>query len=264
LNANNEPRRARVLANGTAAPLAVTTSWDDGDVLDERLAELLDRHGINGTFYLPRDYRTQPLSPAAIRSLGARHEMAAHSLSHPDLRKLSRAEKRREIGGSKEWLENVLGQPVTSFCYPSGYFDKETTEVVGVCGYHVGRTVAQGVIAASSAPLQMATTLHVYPMPFRKTGPHSYNWLRLLTPLRRRMPAFRKLGVPFPAFRSWEALAVATFEIARERGETFHLWGHSWEIDKFDMWRPLARVLEHIGRRPDCSYVTNAELVPRG
>lgn len=242
---------------------AVTTSWDDGDAFDERLAEQLDRYGVKGTFYLPRIHRSRPLSRTAIRSLGERHEIGAHTLSHPDLRKLSRAEKKLEVGGSKDWLENWLGQDVLSFCYPFGHFDAETTAVVHECGFKVARTVKQGQIAFSTNPLEMATTLHVYPMPFQKSGPHSYDWPQLFRPLRRRAPTFRRLGVPIHAFRSWEALAIVTFEIARAKGDVFHLWGHSWEIDKYDMWLPLARVLDHIGGRADCRYETNAALAQK-
>lgn len=31
--------------------LIITTSWDDGHPLDLKIAELLDKYGINGTFY---------------------------------------------------------------------------------------------------------------------------------------------------------------------------------------------------------------------
>ena len=33
----------------------LTTSWDDGDALDARLADLLARYGVPGTFYVPRN-----------------------------------------------------------------------------------------------------------------------------------------------------------------------------------------------------------------
>ena len=34
--------------------LIVTTSWDDGSRLDLKLAELLEKYGISGTFYVPK------------------------------------------------------------------------------------------------------------------------------------------------------------------------------------------------------------------
>ena len=41
-----------------------------------------------------------------------RHEIGAHTLTHPDLTRLSRAAKKDEIEGGKKWLEDVIGDPV--------------------------------------------------------------------------------------------------------------------------------------------------------
>ena len=32
----------------------ITTSWDDGHPLDFKLAELLNKYNLKGTFYIPR------------------------------------------------------------------------------------------------------------------------------------------------------------------------------------------------------------------
>src|SRR3989344_6003683 len=101
--------------------LYVTTSWDDGDILDTKLAELLSRYGMKGTFYITKQYREKRLSEDEILAISKNHEIGAHTLTHPDLRKLSKEEKMREIKGSKEWLEDMLGKEVVSFCYPSGF-----------------------------------------------------------------------------------------------------------------------------------------------
>jgi peptidoglycan/xylan/chitin deacetylase (PgdA/CDA1 family)/glycosyltransferase involved in cell wall biosynthesis len=53
-------------------------------------------------------------------------EFGAHSRTHPDLTKLSAAERESEIAGSKQDLAELLGGPVVSFAYPYG----EQTEPV--------------------------------------------------------------------------------------------------------------------------------------
>lgn len=241
--------------------LTVTTSWDDGDMLDLKLANLLDTYHIQGTFYITKEYRKERLSDEDIKIISQRHEIGAHTLTHPDLRSIAREERTHEIQGSKQWLENLLGKDVVSFCYPSGFFDTESVELVKKAGFRGARTTLLGKIEPSTDPFLLPTTLQVYPMPFRKLGPHTYWWRKLLQPFTERAPALRTLGVPLTAFRSFEALACATFDIARTRGGVFHLWGHSWEIDKYNMWQPLERVLSYINKRGDCRYTTNGEVI---
>lgn len=241
--------------------LTVTTSWDDGDVLDLKLARLLDTYNIKGTFYITKEYRKERLSDENIKTISRRHEIGAHTLTHPDLRKIGREEKIPEIKGSKEWLEDLLGKEVVSFCYPSGFFDTESVTVVKEAGFRGARTTLLGKINPPADPFLLPTTLQVYPMPFRKLGAHVYWWGKLLQPFFDRAPALRALGVSLPFFRSFEALACTTFDIALKQGEVFHLWGHSWEIDKYALWQPLERVLSYISKREDCRYITNGEMI---
>ena len=51
--------------------LVVTTSWDDGYPADLRVAELLAKHGVAGTFYVPnRNLEGRPvLSEQEIRRI---------------------------------------------------------------------------------------------------------------------------------------------------------------------------------------------------
>ena len=241
--------------------LTVTTSWDDGDVLNQKLAGLLDKYNIKGTFYIAKEYRKDRLSDEDIKEISQRHEIGAHTLTHPDLQNISREEKVHEIKGSKQWLEALLERDVLSFCYPSGFFDKESVELVKESGFRGARTTLLGKLERSTDPFLSPTTLQVYPMPFRKLGAHGYWWGKLLQPFTERSPALRALGVSLPSFRSFEALACAAFDIACKHGEVFHLWGHSWEIEKYNMWQPLERVFSYISKREDCQYVTNKEVM---
>ena len=55
-------------------------------------------------------------------------------------------------------------------------------------------------------------------------------------------------------------MATSAFDIALNKGQVFHLWGHSWEIEKYGMWEELSDFLKHISSRPDCRYLTNGEI----
>ena len=238
----------------------ITTSWDDGDVLDIKVAALLDAYGIRGTFYVAKEYREHRVNDVEIRELSFRHEIGGHTLTHPDLRKISRDEKTHEIKGGKDWLEGVLGHEITMFCYPSGRHDADSAAVAREVGFKGARTTEMGMIAFEDR-FAMPTTLSVYPMPFRMRGPKQIYWRHMIEPLLQRGPVFRKMGIPLSALRSFESVACAAFDVAQTHGGTFHLWGHSWELEQYGMWEEFERVLKYISRRENCEYVTNGELI---
>ncbi len=237
--------------------LTVTTSWDDGDVLDERVAGLLDRYGLKGTFYIPREYWGERLTDELIGTLAERHEIGAHTLNHVDLAAVSIDEVKKEIEGSKVWIESIIKKPAEMFCYPKGRYTPAVRDITEAAGFRGARTVEQFRLDRSADPFQMATTVHVYPMPFR----YGAGVRRLLGPIRGRYSGYRSLDVPLYAMRSFETAAKAVFDTALKLGGDFHLWGHSWEVEKHGLWGQLENVLRYIGNRADCRYVTNAEIV---
>jgi peptidoglycan/xylan/chitin deacetylase (PgdA/CDA1 family) len=212
---------------------------------------------LRGTFYVPRDYWGSRLDEKAIRDLGARHEVGAHTLTHRELTALSADEARDEITGSKKWLEDICGKEVPMFCYPRGRFNDATKNLVASAGFRGARTTAMFQTEKPKDPFAMPTTVQVYPFPLRFGAGIS----EILSPLSQRSPGYRSLGVPFYKYNSWEEVTNAAFDKVLKHGEVFHIWGHSWEIEKYGLWRPLEKVLAHISRRADCRYVTNAELL---
>ncbi|OHA89499.1 MAG: hypothetical protein A3C70_01525 [Candidatus Zambryskibacteria bacterium RIFCSPHIGHO2_02_FULL_43_14] len=230
--------------------LKVTTSWDDGDILDKRLSDLLSRYDVKGTFYISKNYRPKRLPDSEIKEISKWHEIGAHTLTHPDLR-IAGTE---EILGSKEWLQNLLNSEIKMFCYPKGVFDDKVIQTVKDAGFLGARTTILGALTFSDSFL-IPTTIQVYPFPFRP------NLRKFLQPYQQRAPALKKLDVPILSMYSWLSMAKATFDVALQNGEVFHLWGHSWEIEKYDMWEELEKFLQYIRNRKDCTYLTNSELL---
>jgi len=72
-------------------PLFFTTSWDDGHPMDNRLAELLAKYDIQGTFYIPATNieGRSTLTEKDIISLSSSFEIGGHTYSHIYLDKLS-------------------------------------------------------------------------------------------------------------------------------------------------------------------------------
>ena len=59
---------------------------------------------------------------------------------------------------------------------------------------------------------------------------------------------------------SWTRLAKASFDYAEKCGGVWHIWGHSWEIEKYNMWKDLEAVFQYVANRPNCEYVSNLFL----
>ncbi len=99
----------------------VTTSWDDGHPCDARLAEALAKSGLPATFYVPLfgEDGKPVLGPAALRSfLKQGFEIGAHTVTHKVLISLDKEVLTREVCGSKQLMEDQLGEEVRMFCYP--------------------------------------------------------------------------------------------------------------------------------------------------
>lgn len=235
-----------------------TTSWDDGYRDDLRIARVLDMHGMKGTFYVcPASQHGQAmLTNEEIKFLSERHEIGAHSMTHPKLSNVPLDQARREIQESKAWIEACTGKPCTMFCYPYGDENASVRAIVRDAGFHGARSTQTHAFSGSDA-FALPTTLHVYPFPLRPVLSR-----KTFQPILRSYTPLRALGVPTLAMRGWLPLATSLFRIAIERqAPWFHLWGHSAEVTKFRMWKHLESFLTFVASHSGIEYVSNRSLI---
>ncbi len=247
-------RNAELAVAGRASgAVYVTTSWDDGHVLDHAMAGLLETYELPGTFYVaPRNIELpvrERLRTRGLRLLGEQCEIGGHTLTHLRLPTLTADHAMREILDGKAELEETLGTPLRSFCYPGGEYRDEHPAMVRDAGFAIGRTVERGV-TAPTPPYEMATTTHAYR--------HLVDGRMAL----RLAGGNRRLAARY--FLNWDVMAIAQFDLVLATGGVFHLWGHSWEVEKNGDWARLERVFAHIARRPGVRYVDNGELAGVG
>ena len=231
----------------------VTTSWDDGHPCDRRLADLLAECGVAGTFYIPVSYSSRAVLDAkGIRALAQGFEIGGHSLSHPRLPGIDEARLLPEIAGCKQHLEEILGRPITTFCYPYGKHNRRVRQAVIEAGFTGARTTRQFRLETGDDPWSMATTIAASDLP---------PWLRArhfaLTADLEGVLTFLRAGVT----KDWLHLAMTLFEMAMVRGGVWHLWGHSWQVEDNNLWADLRMLLKHVGGRPGVGYLTNAEVL---
>lgn len=239
-----------------------TTSWDDGYIQDLRLVDLLDQYGIKGTFYVcPHAQHNQKLlSKNNIHTISQHHEIGAHTLRHPHLTTIGDSEAKKEIEESKLWIEKIADKECSMFCYPYGDWNHEIALLVEQAGFRGARTteVLQFNI---KAPFSIPTTLQVSPFPKRKIYSRWWHPLDPYGPLRVQFRRLHAMKIPVSAMTSWSNLAIATFNYGLQTNKPiFHLWGHSYEIEKYDMWEELEIFLKHI-QQSNVKCVVNNSLL---
>lgn len=100
--------------------------------------------------------RRQIVSGAQLREMAsAGIEIGSHSATHADLCTLTELEVERELRGSKEALEDLLGQPVYSFAYPYGRYGPRELRKVGEAGYQAACSCRAGWIRADDGRLEI-------------------------------------------------------------------------------------------------------------
>jgi peptidoglycan-N-acetylglucosamine deacetylase len=239
-----------------ATPRIVTTSWDDGDARDLRLAEMLRSRGIAGTFYIPiQPYRSPALTHSELRALSAEgFEIGAHSVSHKHLWQLSAQELAEEINPCKPILEDIIGTEVRMFCYPRGRYDAAAMRMVKQAGYWGARTVRLLTTRSEFNPFEMPTTVEAVENP-RLSYFKNAARARSIESLEACLAQMTRLG-------NWVELGKKLFDSVLEQGGVWHLWGHSWMIDESNQWKNLEEMLDYVSNRDGITYVPNWKLIP--
>jgi len=234
--------------------IIVTTSWDDGNKLDLKLAQLLKKYGIRGTFYISpknREFRKEDLlSDKEIIKLNRDFEIGAHTMTHPRLTKISEKEAFNEIIDSKKYLEKLIGEEIRCFCYPGGKYNEKIMELVRKAGFCYSRTMKKFELHFAKNLLLSGTTLEA----------HRNSLLTLPIDSLKILTISRFHLIEFIKNLNWEYLAKKTFDQVEKHGGVYHLWGHSWVIEKGNEWEKIERVLSYISRKINVKYWTNYDI----
>jgi hypothetical protein len=235
--------------------LRLTLSVDDGHPLDQRVADLLDRHGLQATFYVPgvNDEGPPVMTAAQVRQLAQRFEIGSHTWSHRFLPTLDDVTARSQVIDGKRALEDWLGTPVQGFCYPGGRYRRRHMVMVRNAGFAYARTTQNLRLDAGSQPFRMPTTLQFYP--------HSRSVLmrNLLSQgaSLKRLPGF----MTTISGKDWLERTYRLLALAASRGGVFHLWFHALDLERLGLWTALDCFLARAADRvPPAARLTNGQL----
>ncbi|SDN61959.1 polysaccharide deacetylase family protein [Acetanaerobacterium elongatum] len=205
---------------------AVTLSYDDGQVYDRRLVEILNRYGLKATFHLNSGTldREGFITSKEVAALYAGHEVACHGVQHLYFTHLSREQLVSELWEDRRRLEELTNSPVTGLSYPFGVYSDDVVAVVKSLGFEYARTVeSTGGFQAEPDFLRWKPTCH-----------HKNELL------------------------NHEKHLLAPFEY--ERLQLFYIWGHSYEFERDGNWSLMEEFCSQIGSHDEVWYATNIEV----
>ena len=223
---------------------AITFSFDDGVTQDIKLIELLNKYGLKCTFNLNSErlstggihewngYRVShyKINKSDVKQVYAGHEVAAHTLTHPNLTQCDDAEVIRQVETDRLNLSELVGYEVVGMAYPCGGVNNDD-RVAGIIKNNTGIKYSRTITSNASFDLQS----NLYR--FNPTA-RSYEHDNMM-----------ELGRKF-------------VELKTDKPQIFYVWGHSYEMDfESENWVKFEEFLKLISGKDDIFYGTNKEVL---
>lgn len=220
---------------------AFTMSYDDGVLQDKRLVQMMNAHGVKGTFNLNSGFfgieekalidnmktDISKLTKEEAKELYEGHEIATHGLTHLKFTDIDTAVVAYQIIKDRENLEDLTGGIITGLAYPFGVYDKEVISALKTCGITYARTV-------------QSTGNFALPEDFMEWHPTCHHNDGNIMELAKRF-----------------CLEPTFFYIPR----LFYVWGHSYEFDQRDNWEQVQQLLEYVScYKEEIWFATNGEI----
>lgn len=214
----------------------LTLSYDDGVVFDKKLIEIMDKHGLKGTFNInsglfakKEGERRLTKDEALALYKNSPHEVAIHGEQHYSLTLVDEAVALNDVFTDRKNLEKMFGRIVKGMAYANGPFNDTVVEILKKCGVNYARTVI---------------STHAFEIPT--------DWLRLPATCHHNDPKLMELAKEFVEASSPYYWANTC--------KMFYLWGHSYEFNDNNNWHIIEEFAAYMGGREDIWYATNGEI----
>ena len=222
----------------------ITFSFDDGVTQDARLIKLLDKYGLKGTFNLNsalfglkggwdiggKWISHNKVSPLVVKDLYVGHEVAVHTLSHPNLTEESDEAVEYQVEEDRKQLSRLTGYEVEGMAYPCGGVNNDD-RVAAIIKEKTGVRYARTITSTYSFDLPK----NIY-----------------------RLDPTVHIGDADKMFE----LAEKFLALETDEPQIFYIWGHAYEFDMFPhmTWERFEEFCKLIAGKEDIVYATNIDL----
>ena len=222
---------------------ALTLSFDDGVTQDIRFIEMLNKYGLKATFNINSELLGRDgalvrmgkhvshvkVQPSDVASIYAGHEVAVHTLTHPNLCTLDEEEIVRQVECDRMNLSKLCGYEVVGMAYPCGGVNNDE-RVADVIRRRTGVKYSRTITSTDNFDVQ--------------------------DNLYRFNPSVYILD-----FDRMEELAREFVCATPDKTQIFYIWGHTYEFDVLDAWDRFEELCKFLSGRSDIFYGTNKEIL---
>lgn len=223
---------------------AITFSYDDGVTQDIRLVELLNKYNLKCTFNINSELLGRKgfannkgsrvshykVHPEDVKTIYEGHEVAVHTLRHPNLTTLEEPEIIRQVEQDRLNLSELVGYEVVGMAYPCGGVNNDD-RVADIIKKNTGVKYSRTI--TSTRKFEMQDNLFRF-------NPTIYH---------RQLDSMMDLGQKF-------------VELETDTPKLFYIWGHSYEMDfSTDFLVRFEAFLQLISNKDDIFYGTNKEIL---
>ena len=219
--------------------IKLSFSWDDGALEDLQLVRLCEKYTIPSMLFIPNENREgrKVLSASEIKNICSElTSVGGHTEHHTYLTELPISEVYDEVFNNKKYLEDLLGEPVTNFSFPGGKYNKDILNTIK----NEFKTLRTAETMCSSLNKDVIRpTFHFYPR-----GKKSL----LLNSLRNKDSLFPLCLKNLNKTDDYFDLLQIIIDSASQSKKDFyiHIWGHSWEIEQYNLWSELEKFFSWI------------------
>lgn len=222
---------------------AVTFSFDDGVTQDKRLIEILNKYGLKATFNLNsailgtngelnrNDHivRHDKNHANEVAKIYKGHEVAVHTLAHPNLTELSDDGVIWQVEEDRKLLESLVGYRVRSMAYPCGSVNND-------------ERVAS--VIRNNTKIEFARTI---------TSSDNFD---IPDNLLRYNPT-----VYYIEKEKLFSLGEKFLNLKTDKPQVLYVWGHSYEMDaEYISWQEFEKFCKMISGKEDIFYGTNGQI----